>query len=162
MESCPCWLPSTLIIRAQVWDAVQFYSKGWSTPILMWLNLVLIFKSFVKSPVKLQCILHIMVMHINTIMFGVFSSLLTFCYLSLQSTLLTNHLGSSIVFPLPPQRGKVPDHGQRPVGLWLWCTLEVYVCVSSIKISLALLGPQGDGKRVRQLWDLTFKHPPLF
>lgn len=113
MESCPCWLPSTLIIRAQVWDAVQFYSKGWSTPILMWLNLVLIFKSFVKSPVKLQCILHIMVMHINTIMLGFFSSLLTFCYLSLQSTLLTNHLGSSIVFPLPPQRGKVPDHGQR-------------------------------------------------
>lgn len=162
MESCPCWLPSTLIIRAQVWDAVQFYSKGWSTPILMWLNLVLIFKSFVKSPVKLQCILHIMVMHINTIMFGFFLLCSLFA-ISVYSLLYSQTILGLLLFSLflrREERYQITDN--VTVGLWLWCTLEVYVCVSSIKISLALLGPQGDDKRVRQLWDLTFKHPPLF
>lgn len=36
------------------------------------------------------------------------------------------------------------------------------VCVGSVETELVLLGAQGDSKQVMQLWDLTFKHPPLF
>ena len=36
------------------------------------------------------------------------------------------------------------------------------VCVGSEETELALLGAQGDSKQVMQLWDLTFKHPPVF
>lgn len=37
-----------------------------------------------------------------------------------------------------------------------------FVCVGSVETELALLGAQGDSKQLMQLWDLTFKHPPLF
>ena len=36
------------------------------------------------------------------------------------------------------------------------------VCVGTVETELALLGAQWDSKQVMQLWDLTFKHPPLF
>ncbi len=35
-------------------------------------------------------------------------------------------------------------------------------CVGSVETELASLRAQGDSKQVMQLWDLTFKHPPLF
>lgn len=36
------------------------------------------------------------------------------------------------------------------------------LCVGSVETELTLLGAQGDSKQLMQLWDLTFKHPPLF